>query len=208
MAHTIKAAPPPAPPLEMTYEAFLQWADEDTHAEWVDGKVLFMSPVSNRHADLSGFLESLMRFFVEVHQRGVIRSDPFQMKIATRPSGRQPDILFVATENLPRLKDNYLDGPGDLVVEVISPDDAARDRVDKFKEYQEGGVREYWLLDPTQRQADFLLLGEDGQYHPISIGEDGVFRSVVLAGLWIKVDWLWQEPLPPLLDVLKEWGLI
>ena len=36
----------------------------------------------------------------------------------------------------------------------------------------------------------------------------GIFHSEVLAGLWIKVDWLWQEPLPPLMSVLKEWGLV
>jgi hypothetical protein len=30
----------------------------------------------------------------------------------------------------------------------------------------------------------------------------------VLDGLWLKVDWLWQEPLPPVLDVLKEWRLV
>lgn len=205
MAHTIKAAPPPAPPLEMTYEEFLKWADEDTRAEWVDGKVLFMSPVSAPHQRIGRFLLTLFTHFVEAHQLGEVFYAEFQMKMA---SGREPDLLFVANENLSRVKENRLEGPADLVVEIISPDDPDRDRVDKLREYQEGGVREYWLLDPTQRQADFLLLGEDGQYHPISIGEDGLFRSVVLAGLWIKVDWLWQEPLPPLRDVLREWGLV
>ena len=33
-------------------------------------------------------------------------------------------------------------------------------------------------------------------------------RSAVLNGLWLKVDWLWQNPLPPLLDVLKQWNII
>ena len=43
-------------PLEMSYEAFLEGADEDTAAEWVDGKVILMSPPSDRHQDLADFL--------------------------------------------------------------------------------------------------------------------------------------------------------
>jgi hypothetical protein len=37
---------------------------------------------------------------------------------------------------------------------------------------------------------------------------DGMLHSKVLAGLWLRIDWLWQEPLPQSLTVLKEWGLI
>jgi len=46
-------------PDKMTYEEFLAWADEDTHAEWIDGEVIFLSPASNRHQDLAEFLISL-----------------------------------------------------------------------------------------------------------------------------------------------------
>jgi hypothetical protein len=51
-------------------------------------------------------------------------------------------------------------------------------------------------------------LGPDGIYRLVPIGEDGVFRSAVLDGLWLKVEWLRQEPPPLLLSVLKEWKLI
>ena len=44
-----------AVPPKMAYEEFLDWADEDTHAEWVDGEVVFMSPVSDAHQEISGF---------------------------------------------------------------------------------------------------------------------------------------------------------
>lgn len=63
-------------PLEMSYEAFLEWADEDTQAEWVDGKAVLMSPPSERHRDLSDFLTALMRHFVEAHGLGKVRSAP------------------------------------------------------------------------------------------------------------------------------------
>lgn len=107
-----------------------------------------------------------------------------------------------------RLKRLYLDGPADLVVEIISPGSRGVDRGDKFYEYEQGGVPEYWLIDPDRKQAEFYLRGEDGIHRPAPVGKDGVDHSQVLPGLWLKVDWLWQEPLPPLLDVLREWKMI
>ena len=205
---TVTASAVPAPPLKMTYEEFLAWADEDTRAEWVEGEVIYMSPVSDLHQDLADFLTALLRFFTETHQLGVVRSAPFQMKIGPRLSGREPDVLFISSEHLDRLKKTFLDGPADLVIEIVSPESRARDRGDKFYEYEQGGVREYWLLDPQRKQAEFYQLGEDGIYHLATIAQDGIYRSVVLKGLEMKVDWLWQEPLPLLLSVLKEWRLV
>jgi len=130
------------------------------------------------------------------------------MKLEVRPSGREPDILFIARENLGRLKLNYLDGPANLAVEIISPESQSRDRGEKYYEYEEAGVEEYWLLDPTRKRAEFYRLGDNGIYARIVVADDGIFRSEVLKDLWLKVDWLWQEPLPPLMSVLKEWGLV
>jgi Uma2 family endonuclease len=200
------AKPPPAG--KMTYEEFLTWADEDTWAEWVDGEVIILTPASNRHQLLVAFLVNLFQHFVEAHQLGLVLTAPFQMKIGPDLPGREPDILFIAREHRDRLKDTYLDGPADLVVEVISRDSRARDRGEKFYEYEQGGVREYWLLDYLRRQAEFHQLGPDGIYRAVPVGADGIYRSAVLDGLWLRVDWLWQEPLPLLLSVLKEWGLV
>ena len=196
------------PPGKMTYEEFLAWADEDTWAEWVNGEVIILSPASNQHQDLAGFLTALLRLFVETKQLGVVRFAPFQMKLGPDLPGREPDILFIAREHLDRLGDTYLNGPADLVVEIISRDSRARDRGDKFYEYEQGGVREYWLLDYLRRQAEFYQRGPDGIYRPIPVGPDGIYQSAVLEGLWLSVEWLWQEPLPPLLSVLREWRLI
>ncbi|MBI4586646.1 MAG: Uma2 family endonuclease, partial [Planctomycetes bacterium] len=95
-----------------------------------------------------------------------------------------------------------------LAVEVVSPDSRERDRVEKFCEYERGGVREYWLIDPEEKRADFYQLGEDGKCRLAPAGPDGIYRSAVLPGLWIRTDWLWQEPLPPVMGILKEWGLV
>ncbi len=192
------------PRRRMTYEEFLEWADEDTLAEWVDGKVVMYSPASDRHQDLTRFLTVVLSTYTEILDLGVIRPAPFQMKLAH--SGREPDLLFVAKENLSRLKETYLDGPADLVVEVVSPESVGRDRGEKFYEYQEAGIPEYWLIDPDREWAEFYRLGEDGLYRVVFAGREGIFRSEVLPGFWLRVEWLWQEPLPLVEDVLLEVG--
>jgi Uma2 family endonuclease len=197
-----------APPGKVTYEEFLAWADEDTWAEWVNGEVIILTPASKRHQDLATFLAAILRFFAEAHQLGCVLTAPFQMRLGPDLSGREPDVLFIASEHLDSLKNAYLDGPADLVVEIISRDSRARDRGEKFYEYEQGGVREYWLLDYVRRQAEFYQLGSDDIYRAMPVDADGIYRSAVLNGLWLRVGWLWQEPLPLLLSVLKEWGLV
>ena len=191
----------PAEPPKMSYEEFLDWADEDTLAEWVDGEVVMYSPASRQHQTIVGFLMGVLHSFAELRDLGVVLSAPFQMKLE---HGREPDLLFVARENLGRLRETYLDGPADLVVEVISPDSVARDRGEKFYEYAQGGVPEYWLIDPDVKWAEFYRLGADGRYRTAFAGAEGEYHSHTLPGFWLRVEWLWQEPLLAVEDVLLE----
>lgn len=189
---------------KMTFEQFLEWYDEDTFAEWVDGEVVPMSPVGLEHQYVAGFLLEIIRLYVRVKGLGVVLHEPFQMRLSH--SSRAPDVLFVSNANLNRLKENYLDGAADLVVEVISPGSRARDRGEKFYEYESAGVCEYWLVDPERRQVEFYQLDENGVYQTILPDASGVYRSKVLDGLWIKVEWLWARPTP--LEVLQAWGMV
>jgi len=193
---------------KISYGEFLERIDENPHVEWVDGEIIEMSPISERHEDLSGFLKPLVRHFAEAYNLGVVRGEPFQMKPALSLPGRAPDFFFVATAHLDRLRSTYLEGPADLVVEIISPESRAWDRGDKFSEYEAAGIPEYWLLDPIREQAEFYQLDPGGIYRPAVLDAQGRYQSVVLPSLWLQVSWLWQTPLPPLLSILKAWELI
>ena len=192
----------------ISYEEFLRTDLEDNHVEWVDGRIVPMAPVSSGHQDLGGFLLTLLSMFIEAHDLGVILYDPFQMKTGTDLPGRAPDIQFISKRNLSRLKKNHLEGPADLVIEIISPGSRSVDRGDKHYEYERGGVREYWLLDPDRRQAEFYVLGRDRIYRPGKLEDEHLFRSTVMKGLWIDVRWLWAHPRPTLQSILKQWKVL
>jgi Uma2 family endonuclease len=192
----------------MSYEKFLKTDFENPKVEWVNGRVVEMSPSNIQHQHVGRFLIAILGGFVDERKLGVIYYESFQMKTGPDLPGRAPDILFVSNAHKKRLKKTYLDGPADLVVEVISPDSLGRDRGEKYEEYEKGGVREYWLIDPERKQADFYLLNKRGVFQAASLDAHAVFHSVVLKGLWIKVAWLWQSPLPSEISILREWGLI
>jgi Uma2 family endonuclease len=190
---------PPRLPAGTTYEEFLEWADEDTLAEWVDGIIVMTSPASLKHQRIVKFLVRLLSTYCEMYELGEIMLPPFQMKLAH--AGREPDLMFVTTDHLDRFKHTYLDGPADLVVEIISPESQGRDRLDKFSEYSKAGIPEYWLIDPLADQAEFYQLDESGHYQAAAL-EDGIYRSRVLPGFWLKVEWLWRQPMPDPTDAL------
>jgi len=206
MALTVPIATHSAPeiPSGMTYEGFLDWLDEDTRAEWVDGQVIVMSPASRQHQTLVTFLLKILSEFAIEHDRGEVIPGPFQMKLPVRPSGREPDVLFLAKDRSHLLHDTYLDGPADLVVEVISKESRGRDTLDKREEYERSGVREYWLIDPERRE--FTVFRRKARRFVEERLSRGRFESTVLAGLWLEVDWLWRKSPPSLHAVLRAWG--
>src|SRR5713101_2953597 len=122
MATEIHAEPaakrPGEAPGKMTYEEFLHWEGDNQHVEWVDGQMIFVSSVSKAHQDLGLFLLTALKAFVDTGQIGVVLFEPFQMKTGPDLPGRAPDIMFVAQQNLGRLKRNHLEGPDDLAVEI------------------------------------------------------------------------------------------
>lgn len=193
---------------KITYEEFLHLYDGQ-HAEYVSGEVLTYMSVSKKHNQLTKFLIRILESFVEMKKLGEIFTEPYQMKMTfgDEIKGREPDIFFVKNEDSDRLKSNFLEGAADLVIEIISPESRSRDRGDKFYEYETAGVKEYWLIDYERQEARFYELNQDGIYQ-LATTENGIYSSKVLDGLSIKTEWFWQEKLPELMDVLKDWKLI
>jgi Uma2 family endonuclease len=151
--------------------------------------------VKNEHQRVVDFLIQLLGIYLRVMALGIVRSAPFVMRATPGGSGREPDVMVVTADHLDRLTSDQLAGPADLIVEVISDESVSRDRGDKFYEYQDAGVREYWIIDsrPDRQRADFYVLDPNRRYRPVPIADDGTYRSTVLPGFWLRVDWLWAE---------------
>ncbi len=193
----------PSPRPRMTFDEFLR--SPFGRAEWVDGEVFELSPENLDYQGVAAFLHPLLYEFVEHHGLGRVFLN-YVMKTGPHLPARVPDLMFVATANEHRIRRNYVEGPADMATEIVSPDSVTRDRKVKRREYEEGGVQEYWLLDPLAGRTLFLSL-EDGQYRPLPVDADGAVRSRVLPGLWLKPEWLLTEPRPRLAEVRRLWGL-
>ncbi len=185
---------------KISYEEFLRLYDSQ-HAEWTDGEVTLMSPVSSRHDDLSFYLRLLLTVYLSHHPLGKLKAEPYSMKFNQDRYGREPDLMFVANEHLERLLETHLDGPADVAIEIISPGSIVRDRGEKFNEYEMGGVREYWIIDPLRKEALFYGLADDGLYHALPIRDDGNFHSNVIAGFGLHVATLWRDALPDITEI-------
>lgn len=206
---TANNAPPPFVNQKITCGEFLRRYDGQ-YAEYVDGEVIKPMSVTQKHDFLTNFLMTALTFYVSTKNLGTICGEPYQMKmlIDDKIKGREPDIFFVKTENFDRIGEHFFDGAADLVIEVISPERVVRDTQEKFEEYETVGVEEYWIIDPNRRTANFYNLDETGKYKLRYPTAEDVFESRVIEGLRIKTDWLWQDELPNLVDILKDWKLV
>jgi Uma2 family endonuclease len=193
-------------PERVSFEEYLA-AYDGVRAEWVDGTVEEMSPTSDRHADISDFLITLVRVLARRTGAGVARSSQVPMRIGR--IARVPDLLFLKAEHAARLTPSHVQGPADFAMEIVSPESRERDRMQKFREYEQGGVKEYWIVDPLRETVDLYRLDESGRY--TSVGPEGDpprLTSTVLPGFWIEPGWLWSDPMPDPLDVFGKWGLL
>ena len=198
--------------LRMSYEEYKHWEHEGGLTEWIDGAVHIYMPPTILHQRMVAFLTFLLQGFARLHRLGEVLAAPITMRVLSGGNAREPDLFFLATEHLGYLTETELNGPADLVVEIISPESVRRDKDDKFYEYQAGGVREYWIIDPRpkRKRADFFVLDDQGVYQPVPV-TDGVYHSTVLPNFWLKVDWLWAEepnPLTALAEVVGAEQLI
>ncbi len=143
-----------------TVEDYMKLPDE-MRVELFEGEY-FMSPSpSGRHQIVVVNLCERLSAYVRRNKLGRVFVAPFDC-IFSDEDVAQPDILFVATENLGKIRDR-LHGAPDLAIEVLSPPHAERDRIVKRDLYAKYGVREYWIVDHEALTIEILVL-EGGKY--------------------------------------------
>lgn len=163
--------------------------------EWVNGVVIEMASIGDRHDALNRFLENMLEYLLELTGGGRVCQDPMVMKIPG-VSSRAPDLLVLLPEHVDRLQTNIVIGAADLVIEIVSPGSWRTDSVEKFREYETGGVPEYWILDPEYQTAFFYQLNPVTKQYERIAPVEGIYQSKMLPKLRLNVAWLWRDPLP------------
>ena len=110
------------------------------------------------------------------------------------------------TANLHRFTKDRLDGPADLVIEVVSEDSERRDRHDKLAEYAAAGVPEYWIVEGREGRhgVELHVRNAAGAHERALPDAEDRLHSTVLPGFWLDPAWLAADPLPDVDDVLDQ----
>ena len=171
----------PNPAIKFTYEDY-QHTPEDQRFELLDGELTMVPAPNLRHQRIGTRLGALLHAFVQERDLGEVFHAPCDV-VLSNTDVVQPDLLFVCEERAHLLLggDNVLGAP-DLVVEILSPSTAGRDRTLKRALYAKHGVKEYWLVDPDARTVTVLRLGA-GDFEVAAIyGEGQTMASPTLSG--------------------------
>ena len=174
---------------------------EDSDWEYLDGR-LVMSPASQRHERLFRFLLMLLGNYLEKRGGAEVFGSRYPMRLDERWSP-EPDLFVVRDERRHLLRPQFLEGPADLVIEIISEADPRFELREKLPRYRQAGIPEIWLIDPLARELSAWRRDPGGAYTESRLAA-GRLESQVVPGFWLEVGWLWQERLPSTLTCLQQ----
>lgn len=181
-------------------EEFYGLEGEDSDWEYLDGR-LVMSPASDQHEALFGFLLFLLQGFLDARGGAVVRGSRYPMRLDERWSP-EPDLMVIREEHRDRMTPRRLEGPADWVIEIASEGDPKFDLREKLPRYREAGIEEIWFLDPSLRRLQAEKRTAEG-YQTVVVSS-GRVSSAVVPGFWIDAGWLWQPELPSVNACLRE----
>jgi len=134
---------------KLTYDDLATLSDESKRYEILDGDLAVTPSPTTRHQRVSGNLGSLLHAYVRERGFGWIYFAPTDV-ILDAHTVVVPDILFVSTARAEIVQPHAIVGPPDLLVEILSPSTANRDKGVKAKLYARFGVENFWLVDPVE----------------------------------------------------------
>jgi Uma2 family endonuclease len=183
-----------------TFADFIAVIPDGEKADLLDGAIYVASPDNTDAADLLSWLAVVLGAFVSAKRLGKIYLSRIAYRLDEK-HGPEPDLGFVPTSLEHKRHRGFIEGPPMLAIEIVSPDSVARDYVQKRAVYETAGVREYWILDPDERRATFLVL-KRGRYKEAS-PKNHIFTSEVLPGFSIDVRWLTDRKRPAAYKVIR-----
>ena len=142
-----------------TWEDVLRMPDDGNRYEFIGGR-LYMTPAPViRHHRVSERLQSALRQALGAPGHGEVFYAPVLVEFPGTRDRVQPDVFFVSNERRGIIGEKSVTGAPDLVVEILSPSTAHRDRGVKLDLHARCGVREYWIVDPEEDVVDVWRFG-------------------------------------------------
>jgi len=188
-----------------TLERYLTEAPEYPFWEFVREEVVMYSPATAEHQDLVGFFYRLIGGYCEARGWGKVLMGPAALKISPDVV-REPDLFVLPPEEVPKAKGVPLEVRPALVIEVLSPATRTVDLKEKPEDYALAGIPEYWAVDPEEKRVVVHRLLSAPKHAPayaVQRMTSGRLEAPTVPGFWLLVEWLWQEPLPPVAGCLE-----
>ncbi|QQK74800.1 Uma2 family endonuclease [Salicibibacter cibarius] len=159
--------------------------------EIINGARYYLSPSPGLdHQLLATKMSSVMHDVCQ--SNGIVVVAPMDVHL-DKDNVLQPDVIFISNENMHIVHGQKIEGPPDLVVEILSPGSGKHDKINKKAIYEHFGIPEFWVVDPPHETVDQFVLGE-GRYHLHgTFSEDHSLTSPKLACVHIDVKALFQE---------------
>ena len=183
---------------QVSEEEYWEKYYSDTPYEWNNG-ILEVKPLSDFRSNLLKiWFEALLHEYRNIQKnfQEIACEIGFKMTLKKGNKVRKPDIGFVGPASL-QMKENDCTYKGifDLCVEFLSDSrysEVIRDTEQKFKEYEEAGVKEYFILDRNENHTAFYRL-KNGRYVKLN-PKDGVIQSEVLKGFQFRIEHIYTRP--------------
>ena len=170
----------------LTYADYMKTSDDERY-ELLNGELIMSPSPKELHQDILSILHLQIGAFVRERSLGKVYFSPFDVVLSDK-NVVQPDLLFVSTERSAIITADNVQGAPDLVVEILSPATAERDRTIKLDLYAEHGVKEYWIVDPDAKTI-MVLLRRESRFEVSGIyGEGQSLRSPTLTGFGVPLE--------------------
>lgn len=176
----------------------LTWRDAQTmpedgnRYEVIGGELLVSPPPKLTHQWVVTRLLAALEDLLVKPGLGYVFPAPVGVEFPDTDEGVQPDLVFVRAERLNILREDAIQGAPDLVIEILSPSTARRDRTVKLEFYRRRGIAEYWIVDLEAKQVELWHLARGAtavercvEQVPVQLG-DRLVGEIELAKIF---DW-------------------
>lgn len=179
-----------------TYEDYLKLPEEPGYRYEILEGFLVKEPAPSMHHQrvCRELVDQLKDFFDNFDPEGELFFAPLDVTLTIR-NVLQPDILFVSGTRREIMRKERIDGPCDLVVEIMSPANRRKDRLQKMEIYRQAGIPHYWLADPEESTLEAFALKGKSYALIVAAGPGDKFAHPDFPGLNLDLARIFHRPI-------------